>query len=64
MIPFFLGSGAPDGGVIGATAFFAFVACCTYAVDAFFRFRDWKSSKDNADSTQTAHASQHQEQTV
>lgn len=56
----FLDDGIKDGGVLGATAFFAFFACGVYGVDVFFRFRDWNSSKGNADTSKAASNSQHQ----
>ena len=64
MITFFLGDTIPNGGVIGATAFFAFVATAVYGADAFFRYRVWKSSTGNADTSKTEYNSQHQEQPV
>jgi len=54
------GRGTNDGGVVGVTAFFAFVSMGVYGADLFFRFRElggvqgikeWRSSNGNTNAT-------------
>lgn len=41
-----------DGGVLGVTAFFAFVATVAYGVDSYLKFQDYRSSNQNTETAQ------------
>ena len=48
----FLAVGIHDGGVLGVTAFFAFVATVAYGVDSYLKFQDYRSSNQNTETAQ------------
>ena len=41
-----------DGGVLGVTAFFAFLATVAYGADSYLKFRDYRSSNQNTETAQ------------